>query len=344
MCKPHPEAMHERSKILIPILLFILLAATLLAVLLADWAALRGRHPLPSRPIALHQLDCVWIMDSDTDTVTHGPFRFSRFWNRTAIGDVQIAPSGDMYISLAVVIVPERGAGTTVVHFDPARARVVSNIEVQMQPNQMAWGSDGLLYVSAHGARTSYRAAVDTASDMVVGEVTLDRSHEQETLISGADGRLYYAAPWTLASIDPVVKAVSYSPAQFGSGIKDMALGPDGFLYLLLDDEIRVVDPEEWQEVARFSRNAGPGACSGANIASLSGKVIVTCYVSREIQLYDAANHTAAVMPLPDAYPEIVGVSNGKLYLLQTDAKKVLVLDSLSGEILVEVPLPQGCH
>ena len=338
--KLHVAGRPIRARILILLLSLVLLGA-LLCSHQAFRTASRDRHPLPNIPIVVHHKDHIWIVDGDADIVTHGPYCLSGFWTQVGIGDVEVAPNGHLYASFPMESYFDRLWGKTVVELDPATSKEIDRIEVLINPNHMVRIGGNLLYVSTGMVSTGVARVVviDMETNTIANEIILDLPCEPNTMVLGSDGKLYVSACWSLAEIDTATNSVSYSPTEFKPNISDMALGSDGYLYLLLFNEIHIVDPDNWTTIASIDQDSDLVACSGLYIATAEGRAFVTCHDTQAIVVYDVASNAITSTSLPDWYFEIAAVSKGKLYLVQKDAEKVLVLDVRSDKMLTEIPL-----
>jgi len=295
-------------------------------------AAYRDNPPLPSNPIPVYRDDCVWIIDGATNTVTHGPFCFSDFWTRVGIGDVEVGLDNDLFISFRSEMRLDKLWGETLVDFDPVRSRVVKRIKVLYSPDQMVRVGDALLYVAtAHDL-----AVIDMSAHSIDNRLVLDIPGEK--LIAGPAGKIYLGSHSTLASIDTGANSISYDPTEYHPFVHDIALGPDGHLYLLLFDRINIVDPENWETVASV-QDPQIARCNGMRIGAVIGKVLVTCHDMKAVLVYDTAKQTVSSKSLPDSYFEIVAARDSRIYLLQDSAEKVIVLDTDSLQAVTEIPL-----
>ena len=75
------------------------------------------------------------------------------------------------------------------------------------------------------------------------------------TLAQTPSGNVYVSSCWSLASVDVTTGSIVYNPAEFRPMIYDIALGTDGYLYLLLYGEIRVSKPDTWETVATTGKS-----------------------------------------------------------------------------------------
>lgn len=296
----------------------------------------REERPLPSAPVAVHHRDCLWIVDSDTDTVTHGPFCFSDIWRTVGIGDVEVTPDGYLYVSFSYEVILDQSMGQTVIKLDPGTGKKVAKIEVLYNPDQMV-SRGNLLYIAADWKQV---AVIDTASTTIVGAIILDLPCEAESLALSPSGELYIASCWSLASINITSGAITYNPTEFRPMIHDTALGADGTLYLLLYNEIQVVDPSTWKSVTSTGENDNLGNCWTRHIQATTGKAFVSCSKTEAIMLYDTITNKVEPISLPGLYDRIAGLSRDKLYLVSANGASVLVLNTRSNQVLTEIPLP----
>jgi hypothetical protein len=327
-----------QSKILIPVASLCLLGVLLCSCHILKTMS-RDQNALPHTPVVVHYRDCIWVIDSEADVLTHGPFCLSGFWEKVVIGDVEIAASGHLYISMPLRMDPDLRWGDTVLEFDPTKSKKIGRIEVLTNPDKMVVASNGLLYVTTSSDKIT---VIDLQTNAIVDQIKLDLPCEPDTLILGPKGTLHLSACWLLAEVDTATNSVSTSPTQFRPDIRDMAMDLNGYLYLLLYDEVRILDPVDWQTIASIGHNSDLSQCNGLRIATGAERAFVTCHDTEAIVVYDVASNATTSIPLPDWYIEIAAVSKGKLYLLQKDTENVLVLDTRSGEILTEIPLPKG--
>lgn len=329
-------------------ILIIVLSLALLGVVLCSYQAFRtvsrGRHPLPNRPIAIHHGDCIWIIDEDAAAVTHGPCCLSGLWTQVDIGDVEIAPNGHLYVSFPTESHFDRLWGKTVLELDPVAAREVDRIEVQIRPDHMVRTGNDLLYVSTGMVSTGVTTVIviDMGTNTVVDDIILNLPCEPDAMVLGPNGELYVSACWSLARIDTTTHLVSYSPIEFRPSIYDMAVGSDGYLYLLLFNAIHIIDPSNWATIASIDEDSNLAACSGQHLIAMEGRAFVTCHATQSIVVYDVASNTFASIQLPDWYFEVAAASREKLYLVQRNGAEVLVLDVRSNQILTEIPLPES--
>lgn len=290
---------------------------------------------LPRNPIVVHSRDCVWIIDGYTNTVTHGPFCLSGFWEKVVIGDVQIASNGHLYISILESWNPEKGAGRTIIEFDPTVPRKIGEIVVPVGPQRIVMDSDdNLLYVSTQASKI---VVVDLQMSTVVHQIVLGLPCSPEEMVLGANGMLYASACKALVTVDTTTNSVSGSPIQFATSIDDIAVGPDGYLYVLLFDTIYVVDPAGRETVANVNLNH----CDALDIVVTDhGKAYVTCYNKSVAVIDTTLNNVITLIPLPYRCSRIAAANNGKVYLVEQDGEKILVLDMESDEIVTEIALP----
>lgn len=331
-----------RSRILILVLSLALLGT--LSYVCLELGALRDRRPLPDTPIAVHHRDCIWILDGDANVVTHGPYCLSGLWKQVGIGDVEVVPNGHLYASFSYEQVLDSNLPKTVVEFDPTSSKKIREIEVPVRPGDIVRMDDHRLYVGVGtlSTREPGLAVIDTETNAVVKEIALDLPCGAEKVVLGFKKRLYVSSCWALAAVDVEIGTVSYHTIDSEPMIYDMAIDSNGYLYLLIFDEIQVLDPENWEMIVSTGQDPDLTACEGRSIATVDGKAFVACLKQQAIMAYDPTSNTVTPIPLPDQYTKIVAASEGKLYLLQRDAEEVLVLDALSDEVLTEVPLPKS--
>jgi hypothetical protein len=347
-CYPMLDRRHVINKLTRRKLLIAILSSVLLGGLLWSYEAFttasKSRHPLPDTPVVVHRGDCVWIIDGDAAVLTHGPYCFSGFWRQVGIGDVEVASSGHLYVSFHSERSLDLDLGKTVADFDPTTAKKIDEITTPIRPNDLARLGNGLLYVGVGdvSAGGSGIAVIDMETNAIVGEIALDLPCDPERVVPRPERKLYVSSCWSLAKIDTGTNSVSYCPTEFRPKVFDMALGSDGYLYLLLSNEIRIIDPDTWTAIAGTGQDSDLTACSGLQLATAGRKAFVTCHDKQAMVVYDAASDAITSISLPDWYSGIAAVSNGKLYLIQKDAENVLVLDTQSGETLTEIPLPKG--
>jgi hypothetical protein len=289
---------------------------------------------LPHNPIVVHSRDCVWMIDGYTNTVTHGPFCLSGFWEKVVIGDVQIASNGHLYISILESWNPEKGAGQIIIEFDPTTPRKIREIAVPVGPQRIVMDNDNLLYVSTQASKI---VVVDLQTSTVVHQIVLDLPCSPEEMVLDSNGMLYASACKALTTVDTTTNSVSGSPMQFATSIDDIAVGPDGYLYVLLFETIYVVDPAGRETVA----NVNLHDCDALDfVVTDQGKAYVTCYDKSVVVIDTTLNNVITLIPLPYRCSRIAAANNGKVYLVGQDGEKVLVLGIESNEIVTEITLP----
>jgi len=295
-------------------------------------------HPLPRTSVVVRGRDRVWIIDSDTDVVTHGPFCLSGFWTRAFIGDAEIASNNYLYISIEAKSDPDKRAGEVVVVLDPVRSQQIGEIVVPIGPKEIVEAGNNLLYVSS---QTNKVAVIDRQANTVIDEIVLDLRCTPEKMVLGANDMLYVSSCKTLVAIDTTTNSLSGSPMEYATHIYDIAVGSGGYLYMLLFNAIHVIDPTDWETVASISNNLDLSQCNGLYLAITGqGKVYVTCHDKSAVMAYEASSGMVTLIPLPYGCSRIVASDNGKMYLLEQDEGKVLVLDTESDVIVTEIVLP----
>jgi DNA-binding beta-propeller fold protein YncE len=291
---------------------------------------------LPDAAIAVNTVDCVWVLDGNRTAIAYGPLCLSTILQKVNIGDVEIDANGFVYISLTYVWRPEKELGDVVTVWDPTTDEV-SEIKVPSGSHMLAIDDNRkLLYVTSRGQHVVSK--IDLHTHQVIDELELEiPSFYENDIAVGPGGELYVAAWKDLLALNPEPSLAVRSSRKFESGIKGMVIREDGDIYVIFDTVVELVRAADLTTVAQ--RQFKSSNLTDYFLLPSENLVFVTDLST--LTMFEFEEGITTTVSIPGESWKIIGAQEEKVYLLSTNERTVLAVNTGTGEFSEPIHLPR---
>ena len=207
---------------------------------------------------ALASVAAVLALPASASSITPTP-RITEFVPLTlanAPGDITAGPDGNLWFTEEGVL-PGIGRITTSGTITEHTAGLTSGFSLLMTPKGITEGADGNLWFTEQGAIADGVARLDPGTGSVV-EYPLSASADPTAITTGSDGNLWFLerGATKIGRITPDGDVDEFNAGLSGSDtLNDITSGPDGQLWVTLDDRIESFSPSNPDDPCFWSTN-----------------------------------------------------------------------------------------
>jgi streptogramin lyase len=220
-------------------------------------------YPVPRRTYrrslaALASVAAILALPASASSITPTP-RITEFAPLTvanAPGDITTGPDGNLWFTEEGVL-PAIGKITTSGSITDFRAGLTSGFSLLMTPKGITEGPDGNLWFTEQGVTADGVARLDPDTGSVV-EYWLPSGADPTAITTGSDDNLWFIERGAskIGRITPDGDVDEFDAGLSGSDtLNDITAGPDGQLWVTLDDRIESFSPSNPDDPCFWSSN-----------------------------------------------------------------------------------------